>query len=198
MAQELEYKLGVKDEAQLDKILGDPMIAGLRAQPWQETEMKTVYFDTSDRYLGQKKWMLRHRQEGRRSVICVKTPGTGENLRNEWEILAAVPDKATLEALAAMGGPEELLQLSALEPVCGAEFLRRHVLLEFTDGSKAELAVDTGVLYGPQERLPFAELELELKEGQPDMTRQLVQTLCQRYGLKEEPRSKAARANSLK
>ena len=198
MAKELEYKLAVKDAAQLEEILSDATILRLCKEPWQTTPMKTTYYDTEDHRYGAKKWTIRQRQEGERSVVCIKTPGGEENLRNEWETEAAMPDPVTLERMVEAGAPTEILQGGPLQAVCGAEFLRRHTLLGFKDGSCAEIAGDSGTLYGKTERLFFTELELELKSGTPEQMRQLVQSLCQRFGLKEELRSKVARATALK
>ena len=71
-------------------------------------------------------------------------------------------------------------------------------MLQFPDGSRAELAGDCGVLHGQTERLDFTELELELYEGEPTQMLALVASLCKRYGLVEQPKSKFARARSLK
>lgn len=82
--------------------------------------------------------------------------------------------------------------------MCGARFLRRSVMLRLADGSRAELACDCGVLHGKTEELPFAEVELESKEGAPDAAKALADRLAKQYNLRWEPLSKFARANALK
>ena len=82
-------------------------------------------------------------------------------------------------------------------PVCGAEFVRRAVTLP-VDGSVAELALDLGRLFRQDRQAPLCEVELELYKGAPEEMLQLVRYLCDTYGLKEQPRSKVARARSLK
>lgn len=201
LGKELEYKLLVKDEAALLQILRDPEIAELASSPWQETAMKTTYYDSPDRRFSLRHWTLRHRQEGTRSVVCVKTPQKESHTRGEWQIEAQRPDEAAMEALLESGAPKELLFLYGagdIEPVCGAEFLRRHMMLTFPDGSQAELAADRGILRGKTEQLSFCELELEHYGGSPAQMLALVRRLCQRYGLCEQPRSKFARARSLR
>ena len=97
--------------------------------------------------------------------------------------------------------PRQLLQLygeAPLRAVCGARFLRRSVMLRLADGSRAELACDCGVLHGKTEELPFAEVELESKEGAPDAAKALADRLAKQYNLRWEPLSKFARANALK
>ena len=201
MGKELEYKLFIPDEMTLLKILQDENIAARICEAWQETPMKTTYFDTEENRFASHHWTLRHRKEGEISIVCVKTPQKESHTRGEWQIEAPGIDENAVIHLIEAGAPRELLFLygdGALIPVCGAEFLRHHVMLEFPDGSKAELAGDCGILHGKTQRLPFCEIELELYQGMPDQMLALLNSLCQRYGLHEQPRSKFARARALK
>lgn len=198
MGQELEIKLAVADEAQLAAILTDREVCAL-AERWMEKPMKTTYYDTPAHSLSSRKWMLRQRREGSRSVVCFKMP-LDAHLRGEWETEASAPNRAALDALVRSGAPKMLTALSAegLVPACGAEFQRRCAMLHFADGSQAELAGDCGTLHGRTEKIPFTELELELYGGSPEAMLALAQVLMQRYGLHEEPLSKFARARNLK
>ena len=201
MGKELEYKLLVPDEACLRQIMQDAEIAALAEGSWREMPMKTTYFDSPDLRFGTRHWTLRHRLEGDTSVVCVKTPLEQPHARGEWQVSAERPDEAAIEALLLAGAPRELLLLYGagdVFPVCGAEFVRTCVMLRFPDGSRAELALDRGVLHGQTERLPFTELELELYEGEPAQMTALTDALCRRYGLCGQPRSKFARARALK
>lgn len=200
MGKELEYKLWVPDAATLERILADEEIAQLSAGAWRSTEMKTTYFDCADRRFAQRKWTLRRRMEGEKSIVCLKTPQNEAHLRGEWQIEADAFYLCAVEQLIALGAPELLRTLlgnETLSPVCGAEFLRRSVMLTFFDGSSAELAGDHGILRSAAKRLPFTELELELYSGSPEAMRALAERLCTRYQLHEEPLSKAARAQQL-
>lgn len=197
MGIEVEFKLALR-ERQTELIPSDPLILTLADGAWQKTCMKSIYYDTPDRRFSELHWTIRRRLEGTRSVICVKTPMSDSHARNEWEAEAPELSRTTVRYLTECGAPSALLDAPELIPICGAEFLRRHVVLSFLDGSRAELAVDTGFLRGETEKQPFSELELELLEGAPTETAQLAQTLCERYGLVKEPRSKFARANMLK
>ncbi|MGM9553108.1 MAG: inorganic triphosphatase [Faecousia sp.] len=201
MGKELEYKLFVPSEAALREILQDADIADLTDGSWREMPMKTTYYDSSDRRFGRRNWTLRRRMEGGTSVVCVKTPDKASHTRGEWQVCADRLDDAAMEALLLAGAPQELLLLYGagdIFPVCGAEFTRNCVMLQFPDGSRAELAGDCGILHGQTERLPFTELELELYGGEPTEMLSLVSLLCKRYGLTEQPKSKFARARSLK
>ncbi len=199
MGRELEYKLSVADPQLLETILADEEIASL-AGTWAQTKMKTTYYDTVDHLLTTHHITLRRRFEGEKSIVCVKIPLKEKHLRGEWQVEAEMIDESAISELIELGAPKELLYFYACReilPVCGAEFLRRHVMLTFPDGSRAELAGDHGFLHGKTEKLVFTELELELYEGEQEQMCALVQHLCEKYGLQEEPKSKHARARLL-
>lgn len=181
MGKELEFKLAAANDAVLDCLLGDPETAARMEGPIVCTPMETTYFDTETNAFRTNHWTLRRRQEGSRSVVCVKTPQPEPFARGEWEVEARAVDDAAIEWLLDFGAPRQLLQLygeAPLRPVCGARFLRRSVMLRLADGSRAELACDCGVLHGKTEELPFAEVELESKEGAPDAAKALADRLA--------------------
>lgn len=201
MGKELEYKLSIKNADILNDILADAEIATLLDGEWQQTPMKTTYYDTPERRLSANRFTLRQRFEGETSIVCLKTPLKESHARGEWQVEAERIDESVIEQLLSLGAPMKLLALyssGTVSPTCGAEFLRRHALLHFADGSVAEIAGDCGFLHGQSEQLNFVELELELLQGEKDEMLRLVQRLCVRYGLREEPMSKYARARLLK
>ncbi len=201
MGKELEYKLAVSDAEALDAILSDAEVWQLADGGWHEISMKTTYYDTPSRAFSRCRWTLRRRMENHESIITLKTPTSEAHTRGEWQTKGETMDLGAAERLLLAGAPKKLLLLlrdGALESVCGAEFTRRCVLLRFPDGSAAELAGDVGFLTGKTERLPFTELELELKSGKPDAMRALAAALCLRYALREQPASKHARAAALR
>lgn len=195
MAQEWELKFAC-DRVTLTAIVQDAAVAAL-AQFWTEIPMETTYFDTIDRDFFTRKWTFRQRKEGARQVITLKTP-TGGRARNEWEFEAESLVNAGARLLE-LGAPEEAERLlqKPLAPVCGAKFTRRAAMLHFADGSKAELALDEGILFRGEKTLSFWELELEAKsEGREELLK-LAAYLKLKYALKEEPCSKFARAVRL-
>lgn len=192
---EFEVKLAVDAPETMERILADPAIAGAMAGPVREIPMETTYYDTPAGSLSAKLWTLRRRMEGGSPVVTLKTPADLPDCRNEWEtpgddVLAAVP------ALIALGAPEELRELKAVRPVCGAAFRRRAVLLDL-EGCTAELALDRGRLFRGDREAPIQELELELKGGDPAAMLALGDRLCRDYGLHPEPKSKFYRASRL-
>lgn len=201
MGKELEFKLLLPSEEALHTVKNDAHIASLCSGPWLQTQMKTTYFDTPERLFSARHFTLRQRFEGEKSIVCLKTPLKESHARGEWQIEATSVDTSAIERLVALGAPLELVLLYSegnIAPVCGAEFLRHHVMLTFCDGSQAELACDHGFVHGRTERLPFTELELELYKGEIDEMLKLVRYLCETYSLREQPLSKYARARVLK
>lgn len=201
MATELEYKLQLSSSAQMEQILSEERLLSLLQSPLKEIPMRTTYYDNQARTFAGLHWTLRHRMEGTESVVCIKTPCGLPHQRNEWQVTAPALNEEAILALIAEGAPKELLyhyHSSAVEPICGARFLRRCAMLEFPDGSCAEVAGDCGEVFGPKGTLPILELELELYRGEPTEMVRFVKYLCQAFDLKEQPYSKFARAKTLR
>lgn len=201
MATELEYKLQLSTPEQMEQILSSDSITALLREPLKELPMETTYYDNRHGHFSRLRWTLRHRTEGSNSVVCLKTPTGQVHSRNEWQVSAACLDESAIIALIEEGAPKELLyyySVSPVEPICGAHFLRRCSMLEFSDGSVAELAADRGEVFGSKGTLPILELELELYHGEPGEMIRFAKLLCNTYRLKEQPKSKFARAKSLR
>ena len=99
MGKELEFKLAAANDAILDCLLGDPEMAARMEGPIVCTPMETTYFDTETNAFRTNHWTLRRRQEGSRSVVCVKTPQPEPFARGEWEVEARAVDDAAIEWL---------------------------------------------------------------------------------------------------
>lgn len=159
-------------------------------------QMETTYYDNTDGTLGRMHWTLRRRMENDRSVCTLKTPAAGLG-RGEWEVECGdIMDALTM--LCEAGAPLQLLVLTAngVEPVCGAKFTRLAGLVE-APGCTIELALDEGVLRGGGKELPFVEVEVELKDGSEDAAIAFAAVLAREMGLRQEHRSKVARARKL-
>ena len=185
---EIEIKLAVPSEKRLEEL------HSLLTEPY-ELRIETVYYDTPQRDLYTRRWMLRTRRENERSIVTCKTPGDTPYTRGEWETegsdaVGAIP------VLIAQGAPAALASMLPLDPLCGARYVRHAALLTL-DGCTAELALDHGEVFAGDRTAPICELELELKSGEPSALFALAASLSAQYGLSEEPRSKFARAASL-
>jgi inorganic triphosphatase YgiF len=158
--------------------------------------METTYYDTPDRKLSQLHCTLRRRMENETSVCTYKCPHK-DGGRGEWEVEAANIEEGVIK-LCEAGASKELLFAAAgrLVEVCGARFTRLAASLE-VPGATVELALDQGVLIGNGKELPFAEVEVELKEGTDETAAAFASALAQEYGLIPEAKSKFARAMAL-
>ena len=158
--------------------------------------METTYYDTVDRKLSSLHWTLRRRMENGVSVCTFKCPHSSGG-RGEWEV-EADSIREGIPKLCAQGADPELMSLTAggLTEVCGARFTRLAKQLE-VPGGLVELALDQGVLLGNGKELPFAEVEVELKEGTDETAAAFARALAQEYGLIPEAKSKFARAMAL-
>ncbi|MBR6376490.1 MAG: CYTH domain-containing protein [Oscillospiraceae bacterium] len=199
MGTELEWKYAVPDPSLLDRVLAWEEVRSRMVEEPRRYHMRTDYYDAPDRRFSRHKITIRRRMENERSVVCVKAPlpeGSDPHLRGEWE-LEAEDLRSALPRLVNLGAPGAILEPVCLQRLCGADFLRRAVLLRFADGSAAELALDCGSLFGPTESAPLCELELELKEGAPGAALAFAEALAERFSLRLEPLGKFTRASAL-
>jgi inorganic triphosphatase YgiF len=173
-------------------------IAAIREKYGEFTpiSMETTYYDTADLKLAFHHWTLRRRMENGVSVCTFKRPG-GDGSRSEWEVEAASIMEGVMK-LCQAGADWELMRITAggLMETCGARFTRLAAPLEIP-GGRVELALDQGVLLGRGKELPFAEVEVELKEGDDQAAIAFAKALAEEFGLTEEPKSKFVRAMTL-
>lgn len=201
MGRELELKLHIDSAAQMEAVRTWPQLREITQGSEQLLQMQTVYYDTPGGEISGRKWTFRQRQENDACITCLKTPeraAGGLKSRKEWETEESDLPKAVANLVRA-GAPAELASLTAggVIELCGAAFVRRAQLLRFSDGSTCELACDAGELYGGENRLPFYELELELKSGDKALMVAFGKRLAQTFELSLEPLSKFARAKML-
>ena len=158
--------------------------------------METSYYDTQDLKLAIHQWTLRRRMENDVSVCTFKRPRE-DGSRGEWEVEAASIMEGVMK-LCQAGADWELMRIASggLMETCGTRFTRLAATLEIP-GGKVELALDQGVLLGRGKELPFAEVEVELKEGDDEVACAFAKALAEEFGLTQEPRSKFVRAMTL-
>ena len=173
-------------------------IAAIRAKYGEFTpiSMETTYYDTQDLKLAFHHWTLRRRMENGVSVCTFKRPHA-DGGRGEWEVEAPSIMDGVMK-LCQNGADWELMRISSggLVQTCGARFTRLAATLE-VPGGKVELALDQGVLLGRGKELPFAEVEVELKEGPDDVAETFAKALAEEFLLIPEPKSKFVRAMTL-
>ena len=173
-------------------------IAAIRKKygEFSPVSMETTYYDTMDLKLALHHWTLRRRMENGISVCTFKRPRE-DGCRGEWEVEAESIMEGVMK-LCQSGADWELMRICAggLTAVCGARFTRLASSLEIPGGI-LELALDEGVLTGRGRELPFAEVEVELKEGTDEAAVAFAKDLAEEFHLTEEPKSKFVRAMTL-
>ena len=184
---ELKYRAEAAALSEIEKKYGG----------FSKIEMETTYYDTFDLKLAFHHWTLRKRMENGVSVCTFKSPAENGG-RNEWEVQcdSILPG---IMALCQAGAPWELMRATAggVQPFCGARFTRLANMLTLEDGTKVELALDSGILTGGSRQQPFAEVEVELKEGREESARLFAQLLAREFSLEPEPEAKVVRARKL-
>ena len=89
---EREFKWNIKQPEDFDRIADSDFVKPLVTEEIR-LEMEAAYYDTADGALSSRKWMLRVRQENEKSVVTMKTPGSGY-ARGEWECEGDSPEAA--------------------------------------------------------------------------------------------------------
>ena len=103
-------------------------------------------------------------------------------------------------ALAASGASPVLSDpalRAQLYPVFTTDFRRTLRNLELVPGTHVELCVDSGQVTAGSASAPISEIELELKQGQPEALLAFAHGLLDDIGLRLEPASKAQRGYAL-
>lgn len=163
----------------------------------EEVMLKSVYYDTPDEALRGRGVALRVRDDGRKRVQTVKQATARAFERGEWEceIEGPAPDLA-----AAQGTPlAEILDRAdadGLKPAfqVTVERARRDLAV---DGGVVEVALDRGAVSAGDCGAPICELELELKQGSPEILFALARSLSQTAALDLSFVSKAEKGYAL-
>ncbi|MGI6298588.1 MAG: inorganic triphosphatase [Saccharofermentanales bacterium] len=221
METELKLRFSREDGPQL--LNDDPWLRDL-LMPGSNTvkRMKSVYYDTAGSDLQTIRTSLRLRQEEDEYVITIKRDdgfeeeADGLHQRMEWSAVVNEDNEfeldfekgfdttAFLRFATSSGDPEEslrevldLIEGQPLIKVCSAEFTRQSSYLGFGD-TLMEISIDAGQLTGGSSKEDFAEVEVELQEGDARDLFALGEELMARFPLEPEPRSKYGRCLALK
>ena len=168
MASEVELKLELSPDA-IDRVAKLPWLLEIASGPVKEEKLISVYFDTAKQKLRAHGVSLRVRHIGDKRFQTIKVEAKGVAFgRDEWEqeIARDRPD------LKVAGG-------TALEKVTSRKLRRKlrpvfETVIERTaiplrcDGAALELAIDRGQIRGSGRRQTVSEIEIEVKEGDPN------------------------------
>ena len=193
---EIELKLALPPQ-QVDAFL--KRMARRRSVPVQQ-ELITRYFDTPDFALSAQGVALRVRRVGRRWLQTLKTEGErrgglSQRLEYEMAVTRGTPEWNRFPDEALKRVPEALR--AHLVPVFETHFHRTAWLLKGKGGAQIEVALDVGEVRAGKRRQPICEVELELKDGQPDALFELAQGWAQQFDFLPFDVSKAERGVRL-
>lgn len=208
---ELKLRLNTRELPLLEKALAHHQFIS-------EPTLKLLnrYFDTPTMELSQGGAALRIRQQGtidsqsgdasgiltdERIIQTLKTRGTsagGLHQRMEWDwpLKQVELDLKLIQTSDAQSHLNPELILSQIAPLFTTDFQRK-VWLYRQDETLIELVLDQGEVSTEEHRIDLLELELELKEGQPEVLFQLAQQLAQQCPVLMSDISKAERGYGL-
>ena len=194
--REVELKLELP-EGQGDTLHAHPLLAGVAGVQKAQT---TIYYDTPKGALTKSGYTLRLRTVGDRHVQTIKqTAGGSAGLfdRPEWEEDVAGPhiDFAALDRtpLGVVLGKKARHKLEAVI----TSTVNRTIWLVPYQGSEIELSLDEGTVSAAGAEQRLAELELELKQGEPATILAFARELGRTTELRIGVLTKAERGVSL-
>lgn len=191
MSIETELKLHIAPE-HLAKLKRHSLIRSHTTGRARIQELYSIYYDTPDLELHRSRMALRLRKAGKQWLQTLKGGGqvsAGLHQRNEWEV--PVPaERLDFAALAAAGGDLPKGVRNRLQPVFVTAFTRNSRMLRY-EGALIELCMDSGEIRSGSSRCPISEIELELKEGEPQVLFRLGLALLDIEPVQVEHTSKA-------
>jgi len=168
MPREIELKLAT-DHATLASLPRHPAVTALARGRPRRSRLVSRYYDTASRTLHDAGVALRLRRDGRRWLQTVKGPGTavaGVHQRAEFEWRLAQP-RLDHAKLATTPWQETFAKAARrhLQPLFTTDVLRTSCSLAFSDGTRATLCLDQGLIIAKSKRTPICEIEIEFIDG---------------------------------
>jgi len=203
MQKETEIKLRASRETLL-ALREQPLLKKRNKSGWQRHELFNQYYDTPGRELAQAKVALRLRRDGDQFIQTLKSRGqsvAGLSERNEWDWYL---DKAKLDPkkLTDDCWPAALAELDkkTLKPIFTTDFVREKAEIAWGRGKARvviEAALDLGQVLVGKHAEEICELELELRQGEPEALLELAAELAADLPLMPCDISKAERGYRL-
>jgi inorganic triphosphatase YgiF len=203
MNKETEIKLRAS-RATLTALRDHPLLKKRNKSGWEQRELFNQYFDTPERDLAMAKVALRLRRDGDQVIQTLKTRGqsvAGLSERNEWDWTLAKA-KLDLKKLDDSCWPAALAELDKkqLQPIFTTDFVRQRAEIAWGRGKARvviEAALDLGKVIAGEGEEEICELELELRQGEPDALLELAAELAADLALMPCDISKAERGYRL-
>jgi len=198
--REIELKLELDPAAQ-DKLRRSGRVGGFAASRAVTKSLLSIYFDTADQALRKARISLRVRKSGQSWVQTAKL-GTGVSggLSSPVEAEHTVRGRA----LDLSGIADEQVRDTLVQVIGDADVSERfetamtrttRQLTRAADGTRIELAFDTGHILAGPDSCPLAELEMELKAGPSAALFEAAKHLLGNVPFRFSPFSKAERGN---
>ena len=206
---EVELKLAI-DPAAVGALRAHPALLAVVRGRARTASIVSTYFDAPDQRLRREGVALRLRRDGRRWLMTAKgapLPGAASGVVSrpeyEWPLAGPQIDTMRLATTPWRAVFLKALRKGGLAPAFSTDFRRTSLPLAFPDGTTATLAIDLGRLDAPASHrraatwAGIAEIEIELREGDPRRLVDLASSLAADLPLAIEPRSKAERGYAL-
>lgn len=203
MQKETEIKLRASRETLL-ALRDHPLLKKRNKIGWSRHELYNQYYDTAERDLAQARVALRLRRDGEQFIQTLKSRGqsvAGLSERNEWDWYL---DKAKLDTkkLGDDCWPASLAELDkkSLKPIFTTDFVREKAEIAWGRGKTKvviEAALDLGQVKAGKQSEEICEMELELRQGDPEALLELAAELAADLPLMPCDISKAERGYRL-
>ena len=190
--QEIEIKLQIKDEAEVEKIY--TWLKSIAMDDLQSIEMKAIYYDTEDGFFNKHRIAYRVRRENKSIVATYKSGNVNKNgIFERVEInkvaKSVEPDITVFADEALIWEVVKKVQNVDLKPIVVTDFTRKCAVIKWQN-SQIEVALDQGIVWGKNNKSPICELELELKDGNENDLLNLKEKLMQRFAIENSVISK--------
>ena len=183
--QEIEVKMEIKDEAQIENIRG--FLQENKEQSWQRIDMKAIYYDTEDNFYQKHKIAYRVRCENDCIVATYKSgkvnsDGLFERVEINKKVTKLTPDINVFAEDKDIWSLIKTTKDKKFLPIVITDFVRECIELTWLD-SKLEVALDLGFVQGRENKAPICEVEIELKQGKIEDLLSLKDELIKKFGL---------------
>lgn len=200
--REIELKLEVSPEALAKMKEADPEEGFLQGNE-EKKHLNSLYFDTPDQDLRNRKISLRVREKGPNDYVQTLKLGTGlkGGLSTAFEIERPVRDRAldfsAIDDAKALATLIEAIGGKPLNPVFETVIDRTTRIVSTDNDDQIEVAFDEGEVVAGEQRAPFAELELELQKGSAEALFSAAQWISGSTPFRFSPFGKAERGFRL-
>ncbi|KQX18011.1 MULTISPECIES: CYTH and CHAD domain-containing protein [unclassified Sphingomonas] len=193
---EIELKLDF-DPADRERLAACSLLG---PAPAATRRLAATYFDTPARHLDKAGYALRIRKEGGKRIQTVKAASSdaaGLFVRGEWERRVTTDAPVFDDRSGPLSQLFEADLLARVEPVFTTAIDRTEGPVDRPDGSRLEYAIDVGEVRAGTRSSAVCELELELKQGTPQLLFDLARTIGEQVPLRLGVLTKSERGYAL-